>query len=103
MNPELVYGNIEDAGDLVSLEEQIPCIAACGITSDPIWNPIVSQVISGYILKKLKLVNNLQPMQRLTFRHRRVSRPKVWWKKKALSLQSPATAIRDDRRYHFSN
>jgi hypothetical protein len=42
-NPGLFYGNVEDPGDLVNLEEQIPCIAACGIRSNTIWNPIVSR------------------------------------------------------------
>jgi hypothetical protein len=42
-NPELVYGDFEDQGDLVNMEEQILCIAACGIRSNPIWNPIVSR------------------------------------------------------------
>jgi hypothetical protein len=42
-NPGLVYGDAEGPGDLVNLEEQIPCIDACGIRSNPIWNPIVSR------------------------------------------------------------
>jgi hypothetical protein len=41
-NIRLVYGDVEDRGDLVNLEEQIPCIAACRIRTNPIWNPIVS-------------------------------------------------------------
>jgi hypothetical protein len=41
-NPGHVYGDVEDPGDHVSLEEQILCTVACGIRSNPIWNPIVS-------------------------------------------------------------
>jgi hypothetical protein len=32
----LVYGNEEDPGDLVNLDEKGLCIAACGIRSNPI-------------------------------------------------------------------
>jgi hypothetical protein len=42
-NPGLVCRDVDDPGDLVNLEEQIPCIARCGIRSNPIWNPIVSR------------------------------------------------------------
>jgi hypothetical protein len=42
-NPGRVYSDVEDPGDLVNMEEQIPCIAACGIKSNPIWDPIVSR------------------------------------------------------------
>jgi hypothetical protein len=45
-NPGLFYGNVEDPGDLINLEEQISCIAACGIRSNPIQNPIVSRANS---------------------------------------------------------
>jgi hypothetical protein len=42
-NPGLVYGDVEDPGDLVNLEEPILRIAACGIRCNPIWNQVVSQ------------------------------------------------------------
>jgi hypothetical protein len=42
-NPGLVYGDVEDPGGLVNLEEQISCIAACRIRCNPIRNPIVSR------------------------------------------------------------
>jgi hypothetical protein len=42
-NPSLVYGDVEDLRDLVSLEEQIRWIAACGIRSNLIWNERPSQ------------------------------------------------------------
>jgi hypothetical protein len=35
-NPGLVYGDVEDLGDLVNSEEQIPYIATCGIRSNPV-------------------------------------------------------------------
>jgi hypothetical protein len=42
-NSGLVCSDVEDSGGLVNLQEQIPCIAACGIRSNPIWNPVVSR------------------------------------------------------------
>jgi hypothetical protein len=42
-NPGPVCGDVEDPGDLVNLEEQIPCIDACAVRSNPIWNPVVSR------------------------------------------------------------
>jgi hypothetical protein len=42
-NPGLFYGDVEDPGDHVNLEKQVPCIASYGIRNNPIWNPIVSR------------------------------------------------------------
>jgi hypothetical protein len=80
-NPGLVDGDVEYPEELSIWKNSSHAFSNVG--SEAIRSRLRSfpETISNHVLKKPKLVNSIEPMWRLMFRHRRVSRRKISWKK----------------------